>query len=44
MPSDSRATRTAFPWLTRRFTQFTLKSLLLLTVAYGIFAYQVSPL
>ncbi len=44
MPSDSRETRTAFPWLTRRFTRFTLRLLLLLTVACGIFAYQVSPL
>jgi hypothetical protein len=44
MLRDSREARYRFPRPTRRFTLITLGLLLLLGLAIGIFAYQVSPL
>jgi hypothetical protein len=44
MLRDSREARYRLPRPTRRFTLITLGLLLLLGLAIGIFAYQVSPL
>jgi hypothetical protein len=44
MLRDSREARYRFPRPTRRFTLISLGLLLLLGLAIGIFAYQVSPL